>query len=86
MARADLDRQKEQQSDELTAKVAALETLPHGELVLTLDNGQMWQQKTADRPLRVKVGDQVTIKHGVLNSVLLTSESTNGSMRVSRVK
>jgi hypothetical protein len=86
MARAELDRKAEQQPDELTAKVAELETLPHGELLLTLDNGQMWQQKTAERPLRVKVGDQITIKHGALNSFLLTSESTNGSMRVSRVK
>jgi hypothetical protein len=30
-------------------------------LVLTLDNGQIWQQKTADRAMHVKVGDQVTI-------------------------
>jgi hypothetical protein len=88
MARADVDKKKEaeQGSEQLTAKVTEVETLPNGGLVLTLDNGQMWQQKTADRGLRVKVGDQITIKRGVLNSFLLTSASNNGSMRVARVK
>jgi hypothetical protein len=88
MARADLDKQKEaeQGGEELTAKVTALEKLPNGGMVLTLDNGQMWQQKTADRAIRVKVGDQVTIKRGVLNSFLLTSDTNKGSMRVARVK
>ena len=72
---------------QLTAKVTELATLAHGELLLTLDNGQMWQQKTADRALRVKVGDQVTIKRGSLNSFLLTSEAQRAeSMRVSRVR
>lgn len=87
MARADLDKKKaEEQSGDLTAKVAKVETLAHGELLLTLENGQMWQQKAGDRGLRVKVGDEVTIKRGVLNSFLLTTQSTNGSMRVARVR
>jgi hypothetical protein len=88
MARADVDKKKEaeQGGEELTAKVTAVETLPNGGLLLTLDNGQMWQQKTADRGMRIKVGEQITIKHGMLNSFLLTSESGKGSMRVARVK
>jgi hypothetical protein len=88
MARADLDQKKaaEQQSEQLTAKVVELSTLARGELLLTLDNGQMWQQKTADRALRVKVGDQVIIRRATLGSFLLTVEGNNGSMRVSRVK
>ena len=88
MARADVDKKKEaeQGGEELTAKVTAVEALPTGALLLTLDNGQMWQQKTADRGMRIKVGEQITIKHGMLNSFLLTSESGKGSMRVARVK
>jgi hypothetical protein len=88
MARADLDKKKEaeQGGEELTAKVTELSKLPNGGLLLTLDNGQMWQQKTSDLGLRVKVGDQVTIKRGVLNSFLLTSTTNKGSMRVARVK
>jgi len=88
MARADLDKKKEveQGGEELTAKVTELSSLPNGGLVLTLDNGQIWQQKTADRAMHVKVGDQVTIKRGVLNSFLLTSDTNKGSMRVARVR
>jgi hypothetical protein len=88
MARADHDKKKaeEQQSDQLTAKITELATLARGELLLTLDNGQMWQQKTADRALRVKVGDQVTIKRATLGSFLLTAEGNKGAMRVSRVR
>jgi hypothetical protein len=88
MAREDVDKKKleEQGSEQLTAKVTALSAQPNGAMVLTLDNGQVWQQKTADRGMHVKVGDQVTIKRGVLNSFLLTSDVSNGSMRVARVK
>jgi hypothetical protein len=88
IARADLDKKKEweQGSEELKAKVAEVSTLPNGGLVLTLDNGQVWQQKTADRGMRIKVGDPVTIKRAVLNSFLLTSDNNKGSMRVARVK
>jgi hypothetical protein len=88
IARDDLDKQKaaEEASGELTAKVTAVAALPNGGMVVTLDNGQVWQQKTADRGMHIKVGDQVTIKRAVLGSFLLTSDTVNGSMRVSRVK
>jgi hypothetical protein len=88
IAREDLDKKKEaeQASGALTAKVAEVAALPNGGLRVTLDNGQVWQQKTADRGMHVKVGDQVTIKHATLGSFLLTSDTINGSMRVSRVK
>lgn len=88
IAREDLDKQKEaeQASGALTAKVAEIAALANGGLRVTLDNGQVWQQKTADRGMHIKVGDQVTIKHATLGSFLLTSDTINGSMRVSRVK
>jgi hypothetical protein len=88
IAREDLDKKKEaeQASGALTAKVAEVAALPNGGLRVTLDNGQVWQQKTADRGMHIKVGDQVTIKHATLGSFLLTSDTVNGSMRVSRVK
>jgi hypothetical protein len=88
IAREDLDKQKakEEESGALTAKVSAVSALPNGGLVVTLDNGQVWQQKTADRGMHIKAGDQVTIKHAMMGSFLLTSDTVNGSMRVSRVK
>jgi hypothetical protein len=91
IARADIDKKEEEErreAEQLTATVTELSTMAHGGLVLTLDNGQVWQQKTSDRAIRLKVGDQVAIKRGSLNSFLLTSEAkgAKGSMRVTRVK
>jgi len=88
IARAEIDKKEEEErsaAEQVTATVTELSSLPHGELVLTLDNGQVWQQKPGDRAMRVKVGDEVTIKRGSLNSFLLTSKA-KGSMRVTRVK
>lgn len=84
IARAELD--KTDADERLTAKVSELGKLPHGELLLTLDNGQVWQQKPGDRAMRIKVGDEVTIRSASLGSFLLTSATVNGSMRVTRVK
>jgi hypothetical protein len=88
IAREDLDKQKaeEEGSGTLTAKVTAIATPPNRGMVVTLDNGQVWQQKTADGGMHIKVGDQVTIKHAMLGSFLLTSDTVKGSMRVSRVQ
>ncbi len=91
IARAEIDKKEEEErraAEQLTATITELSTMAHGELVLTLDNGQVWQQKPGDRAMRIKVGDQVTIKRGSLNSFLLTSEAkgAKGSMRVTRVK
>jgi len=88
IARDELDKQKadEEASGALTSKVTAIATPPNGGLVVTLENGQVWQQKTADRGMHVKVGDQVTIKHALMGSFLLTSDTVKGSMRVTRVK
>lgn len=88
IARAELDKKEaeEKKFQQLTAKVTELDQQPHGELVLTLDNGQVWQQKRGDRGIRVKVGDEVTIRRASLGSFLLTSSAVNGSMRVTRVK
>lgn len=77
---------KKEAEEKLTAKVSELGTMPHGELRLTLDNGQVWQQKSGDRAMRIKVGDDVTIRRASLGSFLLTSAAANGSMRVARVK
>lgn len=51
LAREEVDRRKaeEEKLDQVTAKVVAVNALPHGQFVAKLDNGQVWQQKTIDR-------------------------------------
>ena len=89
IARAEIDKQSEEartQAEVLTAKVTELSSLAHGEMLLTLDNGQVWQQKRGDRGVRIKVGDEIMIRRAALGSFLLTTQAAKGSMRVSRVK
>jgi hypothetical protein len=45
---------------------------PHGELVFTLDNGQVWQQLLAGES-RIEVGNTVTVKPGAMGSFFLYS-------------
>jgi hypothetical protein len=68
----------------LDATVAAIARQPRGELVLTLDNGQVWVQKTATSYFPVEVGDQVTIMAGALSSYRLMTGGR--STAVTRIK
>ena len=84
-ARGDLDREKREELKELTGKVTEVGSRPHGELVITLDNGQVWAERTANSKVRVKVGDTVKIESGALGS--FTRIAPNGrSSKVARVR
>jgi hypothetical protein len=67
----------------ITAEVAEVTSRPRGELVITLNNGQVWVQKDPER-YSIKPGDQVTIKAGTLGSFHLANGKR--STRVTRVK
>jgi hypothetical protein len=69
----------------LTATVVAISTRPHGEIVMTLDNGQVWSQTTFDSHFSVDVNDKVTIKAGTLGSYRATIASGR-STSVTRVR
>jgi hypothetical protein len=59
----------------LTAGVAKVTVLPYGQLVITLDNGQVWRQIQAVEYFPLKVGDQVEISVGALGSYVLQAPS-----------
>jgi len=69
----------------LQARITAIEHLPLGEFVVTLDNGQVWRQKAKQSIGPLHVGDEVTIRAGALGSFRL-SGSSNRSTLVQRVK
>lgn len=52
----------------LTATVTAVSRRPRGELMVTLDNGQVWAEKTPQAYFPVKIGDSVAINAGALGS------------------
>jgi hypothetical protein len=68
----------------VTAIVTAIERRPRGELVLTLDNGQVWAQKDAGAHFPVKVGDPVAVLAGTLGSFRLVV--ANRATAVTRVR
>lgn len=68
----------------ITTTVTAVETRPRGELVFTLDNGQVWAQKEVGAYFPVKVGDPVAILAGTLGSFRLVV--ANRATAVTRVQ
>jgi hypothetical protein len=73
--------------DELRARVSKVANHPRpGRWVVTLDNGQVWEQREAGaESRRPRPGDEVTIRKASLGSFLM-AVSGRGTFRVSRVK
>jgi len=71
--------------ESISGTVAKVARQPAGELVLTLENGQVWTQLQVDARARVAVGDTVTIKKAALGSHLLVTEDRYAT-RVRRVR
>jgi hypothetical protein len=68
----------------IDARVAGIDKRLRGELVLTLDNGQVWAQKDPGGYFPVKVGDAVTVVAGTLGSFRLAVGNRNTA--VTRVR
>jgi hypothetical protein len=70
---------------QLDSTVAQIATRPHGELVVTLENAQVWVQKSPDPSFHLKSGDHVTIKKGSLGSFLMVGP-TGRTTWISRMR
>jgi hypothetical protein len=57
----------------VTAKVISIRFKKYGEFVVTLDNGQVWEQNEPMPSAIVRVGDAVTVKKAVLGSYTLVT-------------
>lgn len=68
----------------VTANVTGIEKRTRGELVVTLDNGQIWAQKEVGAYFPIKVGDPATILAGSLGSYRLVV--ANRATAVTRVR
>lgn len=82
--RDDGDAKQESAPKRINAKVSGIEQRPRGELVVTLDNGQVWAQKEVGAYFPVKVGDPATILAGTLGSYRLVI--ANRATAVTRVR
>jgi hypothetical protein len=70
---------------QLKAKVIKIRKAPYGELIITLDNGQVWRQTDSTR-LKLRKDNVVIIKRGALGSFFIGKESANKRIRAKRVK
>jgi hypothetical protein len=84
-ARGDIKPDKHEVLSELTGTVTALGTKPHGELIVTLDNGQVWAEITANSRIKLKTGDTVKIERGALGSYSLVAPNGRSS-KVARIR
>jgi hypothetical protein len=80
----DRDTKEDSAPKRITAKVASIDKRPRGELVVTLDNGQVWAQKEVGAYYPIKVGDAATILAGTLGSYRLVV--ANRATPVTRVR
>ena len=71
--------------DEISSAVARIRERPYGELIIYLDNGQVWEQKHLDRRFKLKTGESVTISKSAVAGYRLSGKS-NRSIQVERLK
>lgn len=69
---------------ELVSTVVKISRRVHNEMVVQLENSQIWTQTSA-RHLNLREGDNVIIRRGRLGGYILTSER-GGSTRVKRLR
>jgi hypothetical protein len=73
----------EQAPSSLTAAIASVRRISDERFVVTLDNGQVWEQLERDRAAEVKVGDRVTVRKAALGSfVLVTANKVQTKVRL----
>lgn len=75
-----------QDAQELHERIKKIDPHPYGLHVLTLENGQVWQQKEKVWELELKPGDPVVIRRGMLGSYRVQPEGQTVSASVVRVK
>jgi len=76
---------EERAPNEMRAVISKVATKPYGEFLMTLDNGQVWEQLEHSETFLIKEGDGVVIKKAKLGSFLLTADS-GATTRVRRTR
>jgi hypothetical protein len=85
-AKDDLNKPFENQGlDSITGTISDVKQLIRGQWVISLENGQKWQQHDSGKII-LKVGDDVRLKKGVLGAVYLFKVGSHRNIRVKRLK
>jgi len=73
-----------QQPERLESQVTKVSKDAYKKSLVSLANGQVW--KMADKQLKVKAGDTIYIKRGMLSAYYLGKPGVNKTVRVKRLK
>jgi len=87
-AKEHLDKTLEQEAEEInsiTLTISNIKKLLRGNLQITFQNGQQWQQKDSTR-MRLKQGEEVVLVKGALGTFYLKKMATHKRIRVKRLK
>ena len=85
-AKEHIKKSKEEQGPEsISSSITKLKKLLRGQWVISLANGQKWQQVDGTK-LKLKVGNTVHLKKGMMRAVYLKKEGSNRSISVKRIK
>ena len=70
----------------ITATIVSVQKLSRGTHLLTMDDGQVWQEIEYDVKTRYGAGDEVVINRAFFGSYILISQTTGHANKVRRVK
>ena len=82
--RAEKERKKAR--SEYTAVVTGMRTRPHGQVAVTLDNGEEWSEQYASHGFLVRVGDTVTLKKSRFSSAYRLIDENGKGYSVTRLQ
>ncbi len=68
IAEPEKKEKKKKRPRQYTAVVTKMDSRPHGQVVVTLDNGEVWSEQYASRAFLVKVGDTIELKKSRFSS------------------
>lgn len=77
--------QRGERLQELVATVTDVQRRADGKHVVTLDNGQVWGERSLDAAFRVRAGDRVRIQAAAMGSYLMITPERR-STRVTRLQ
>lgn len=69
--------------DQLYATVSDISFSPRKELIITLDNGQIWRQNGSGQ-FPLQTGERIYIKRGLLGAFYLGKDGSNRTLKVVR--
>lgn len=75
-----------EEPDSLAAVVTRIDEKPYGERIVYLDNGQVWEETSRNRNLRLAIGDDITVKAAAFGSYKLIGPGGKRFTRARRIR